>query len=145
MQKKNLCNRIRDGSKNTKIPSYIITYDSNAILNLDDNGVNELIDLIQNSIFLKNEFNKLFKKKSNMSTNLLFIKYKNKSYYNINKRVTNFEIVLNKFANEDKDILLNWIFYVIRDILMNPNIKLPKTYVEVNNSLNLLKRIIQGQ
>ena len=68
----------------------------------------------------------------------LFRRYKYRTADLVNKRLTNYEIVLNQFDPEkERDTLLRWMGIILRDLRLNPTVKIPCNVYELDEAVRL--------
>lgn len=62
----------------------------------------------------------------------------------INKRINNYEIILNQFNHKlEKNKIYRWMGIILRDLKLNPKVKIPWNIFELNESVKLLVKYLK--
>lgn len=63
----------------------------------------------------------------------------------INKRINNYEIILNQFhGDKERKRVFHWMGIILRDLRLNPKLKIPWSLPELKESLKLLKKYMDN-
>lgn len=58
----------------------------------------------------------------------------------INKRINNYEIILNQFdAEKERKRIFQWMGIIIQDLMLNPKLKIPWTILELEDTIKLFQ------
>lgn len=81
----------------------------------------------------------------NISYSQLLERYKYDTADKINRRINNYEIVLNNFDPvEDQEDILHWMRLILRDLGENPKVKIPFNVFEVNDAMQHMLSLIKN-